>query len=572
MRKPLLILAALVPLAMLAALTFVVWGDRGHRAVHPAIRTKPLKPVTKQRLAADDLYAKRDLKAARKAYEAIIAKNAGSKDPKVQDEVASSRMRLGYVVAKTDGYAKAREVFLQAAKSYKGSGAMDPEFGRPDDQAAYQAAVCLAAEGKKAEARRELRQIVRERTKSPVIYLAFRRMQRLGDPNKAEEAEMQASIYKQEAWMKFETSVCGPKAIAYLLDLLGMPAKDYHEIAKMCGTNEHGTSLLAMRDTLRKLGLESEGLLLNRRDFAKVATPAIWLQQDHYVVLLRIDGDEALVYDSRLSDRRTVKLPPEDDATFTATVLTVRRPAAKTARTWAQPSPLARGAFDGEASKGVWSVLDCADQNRRSAAHDVGRRAYGVSGALLDCALLDCADQNRRPTAACGLRLAVGRVSDRASSDAPGAGALTGSAAVSAARFSWPIWRSALHAPPARARGDVPRSYRRPLSRNSDYRIFNVAFTDETSVPHGAAAGGCRLSVVGCWLVADRSISPAHPSPFTRRRRRLHPSPGAEGAFTPYVLRLAAGAFTPYVLRRGAAAQRRGAAANALPFEGRHPC
>lgn len=131
---------------------------------------RPLHPVTKERLKADDLYAKRDLKAAAKAYKAIIAQNERSKDKKAQDEVAAARMRLGYVLAKSDGYAKAREVFLAAAKSYKGTGAVDPEWGRLDDQAAYQAAVCLVGEGKKDEARNEFRQILKDRPLSPVVF------------------------------------------------------------------------------------------------------------------------------------------------------------------------------------------------------------------------------------------------------------------------------------------------------------------------------------------------------------------------------------------------------------------
>lgn len=323
MRRFPLLIGALVPIAMLAAIALVVFTDRSRRTAELP-RPAPLHPVTKERMEADELYAKRDLKAARKAYEAIIARNEHSGDKKAQDEVASARMHLGYVLAKTEGYAKAREVFLAAAKSYKGTGAMDPEYGRSDDQAAYQAAVCLVAEGKKDEARKEFRAIVKDRPKSPVIYQAFRRMQRLGDPNKGEQALMQASINTQESWMKFEMSVCGPKSIAYLLERLGKPAKDYHEIAKLCHTDEHGTTMQQMRDALRELGFKCEGLLVNRKDFAELATPAIWLDQDHYVVLLAVKKNTAEVYDSRYSDRCTVKLPDEDDASFSATVLVIQ--------------------------------------------------------------------------------------------------------------------------------------------------------------------------------------------------------------------------------------------------------
>jgi tetratricopeptide (TPR) repeat protein len=322
-RKLPLLIGALVPIALLVAIGVAVYAGHTH-GTDQASKRKPLHPVTIQRMEADKLYGKRDLKQARKAYEAIIAKNAAGKDKKAQDEVAAARMRLGYVVAKTEGYAKAREVFLIAAKSYKGSGAMSPEFGRPDDQAAYQAAVCLVAEGKKDEARKEFQKLVVERPKSPIIYLAFRRMQRLGDPNKEEEGQMQASIAKQEAWMKFEMSVCGPKAIVYLLERLGRPAKDYHEVAKLCGTTERGTDMQAMRDCLKQLGVETAGLMVNRRDFAELTVPALWLDKDHYVVLIGVKGTDAEVYDTRFANRTVVKLPPLDDPSFMATVLVVR--------------------------------------------------------------------------------------------------------------------------------------------------------------------------------------------------------------------------------------------------------
>jgi len=286
---------------------------------------RPLHRVTAERLEADKWYAKRDLAKAKKAYESIIERNANSKDKKAQDEVAAARMRVGYIVARTEGYAKAREVFLKAAEEYRGTHATDPEFGALDDQAAYQAAVCLAAQGKKEQAREEFKKIIKERPKSPVIYQAFRRLNRLGDPNKEEESLMQASIAKQEAWLRFEISVCGPKSIAYLLEKLGKPSKDYREIAKLCRTNDQGTTMQGMRDGLKALGVVTEGLMVNRKDFANLSLPAIWLDQDHYTVLTSIKGDTAMVFDTRFQCQRAVKLPDEDDPAFMATVLVIKK-------------------------------------------------------------------------------------------------------------------------------------------------------------------------------------------------------------------------------------------------------
>jgi tetratricopeptide (TPR) repeat protein len=327
-RKTHLLIGFLVPLLLLAALFGIIRPYGNVAPKHAGRRdANPLKLprlLLNQREAADQVFASGKPKEAIKAYADLVASHADSKDPNVQDQVARARMRIGYSHAKLKDFGAARKVFVETVAQYAGTDAIDPEFGSLPDQAAYQAAVCLAAQGKNKEARREFSKIVAERTKSPVIYQAFRRMQRLGDPNKEEEALLQASIAKQEAWMRFEASVCGPKTIAYLLPHLDLPQKDYKEIAKLCGTTETGTSMVGIRKGLKDLGVETDGLMLNRKDFAKLALPAIWLQDDHYTALLKIEGNTATVYDTRYASKRTVKLPPLDDPGFTATVLVIR--------------------------------------------------------------------------------------------------------------------------------------------------------------------------------------------------------------------------------------------------------
>lgn len=315
--------AALISVPVLLAAAGGIWLWKRHP--EPTKSVKPVNPVTLERLDADEYYAKRDMKGAKKAYQFIIEKHKNSNDKVAQDEVGAARMRLGYVVAKTEGYAKAREVFLTAAKEYKGTHSTNPEYGAIDDQAVYQAAVCLAAQGKKEEAREEFKKIIKERPKSPVIYQAFRRINRLGDPNKEVEQLMQTSIAKQEAWLRFEISVCGPKSIVYLLQILGKPAKDYKEIAKLCRTTDQGTTMQGMRDGLKALGIETTGLMVNRKDFANIELPALWLEQDHYTVLTSIKGNAAMVFDTRFQCQRTVKLPDGDDPSFMATVLVIKK-------------------------------------------------------------------------------------------------------------------------------------------------------------------------------------------------------------------------------------------------------
>ena len=89
---------------------------------------------------------------ARKAYTEFIGKYKASPDKQVQDQVGSARMRLAYATARDKDWEGARKIFKEAAAQYKGTDVVSASFGGIKDQALYQAAVCLSAEGKKAEA------------------------------------------------------------------------------------------------------------------------------------------------------------------------------------------------------------------------------------------------------------------------------------------------------------------------------------------------------------------------------------------------------------------------------------
>jgi hypothetical protein len=59
----------------------------------------------------------------------------------------------------------------------------------------------------------------------------------------------------------------------------------------------------------------------------------------------------------------------------------------------------------------------------------------------------------------------------------------------------------------ARAPGNASDLYRLPISINSDYRIFDVAFTDETSMLHSARPLASR----GSRIAASLSLRPPSP-------------------------------------------------------------
>jgi ABC-type bacteriocin/lantibiotic exporter with double-glycine peptidase domain len=57
--------------------------------------------------------------------------------------------------------------------------------------------------------------------------------------------------------------------------------------------------------------------------------PAILLDGDHYVALLKVEEDHARVYDPRLKSQTHHPLPPRDDPDYTATVLLFSDPETK---------------------------------------------------------------------------------------------------------------------------------------------------------------------------------------------------------------------------------------------------
>lgn len=287
--------------------------------------------AARERGDIDRLYASKP-EQAKERYTQFVGENAASADVEVRDQVGAARLRIGYLAAGQGDFASARQTFLETSEEHKDSEANSPEFGGLSDQAAYQAAVCLVAEGKKEEATQEFLAFIRERPLSPLVHACAVRLKRLGDPAAIKQAEslLQAATAKQEDRIRFESSVCGPKAIAFLLDkkLLQtkMASPGYEAIAKLCGTTDEGTTMAGMAKGLRAMGIDAHGAQLNRRDLAHVAMPAILLDGDHYLALLEVDTTHALVYDPVFRSKRRLKLPAKDVQAQLWTLLTFSKP------------------------------------------------------------------------------------------------------------------------------------------------------------------------------------------------------------------------------------------------------
>ena len=281
------------------------------------VPANPLKSQAEVRVAMEVQKSPRD----------FIARNQNSGDAKIQNFVTRARLVNAYDTAKKRDFGQARAEFIEASFKHKGTEAMNPDFGTLPDQAAYQAIVCLDAEGKKEEAKHEYRKFMQEHKLSPLIHACFRRLERLNGKNLPEdEALMQSGIEAQEKRIRFETSVCGPKCLEKILPLLGKESKGYKDLAKICGTTDKGTTMEGLKKGCESLGLKPIGLELNAADFGRMSKPFLWLQTDHYVAILEIQNGKAHLYDPRYNydDWRT--LPKANDASFRAVALAFEVP------------------------------------------------------------------------------------------------------------------------------------------------------------------------------------------------------------------------------------------------------
>ena len=285
-------------------------------------RPGPVEPVLAKKADAPRKLTLADLSKA-------VARGESSPDPLIKRAGIRAQMQLASQDAIRKDYSSAREKYADAEKKaleLKVPGEkepMDPAFGSQSDQGAYQAIVCLAAEGHKDEALNQFRKFIKERPLSPLCKAAHERIVRLvGKATAEDDALFQSAIDAQDKDARYEMAMCGPKVLERILPLLGKENVGYLELAKECGTtSERGTTMDGLRRALRSRGVESVGLELNRSDFAKLVCPVVLLSTDHYVAVLEIKESSVRVYDPRYNAEITQTLPPMTDANFRATVL-----------------------------------------------------------------------------------------------------------------------------------------------------------------------------------------------------------------------------------------------------------
>ncbi len=104
-------------------------------------------------------------------------------------------------------------------------------------------------------------------------------------------------LFSRPAGSGADSVDCGPRCLQMVLQRYGL-RPSLEELAACSGLSENGTSMLGLRDCVRRYGLTAEGWRIVPEDLAGVPLPAIvHLDDRHFAVLEEVDGDRVRLTD-----------------------------------------------------------------------------------------------------------------------------------------------------------------------------------------------------------------------------------------------------------------------------------
>jgi hypothetical protein len=266
----------------------------------------------------------------------VIRSASSSQDPALKQQAARARWVHAFAAARRKDLPVARERFALL----RAEAARLPDKGKPEaklgenpptleEEGAYQHAVLTAALGEESAAEREFIAFMREYPESPLVHAAVKRIARMHGGNIPPEADAawkaaMATVQARERKRQREASMCGPEVLAELLDRLRRPegekerlregarggegergeSREIGRLAKELGTDEHGTSLKALQEALKRRGIVSKGLKLTWAGLRKQRLPMVALvKPGHYVIVEAAPADFVRVWDPEAGGR-----------------------------------------------------------------------------------------------------------------------------------------------------------------------------------------------------------------------------------------------------------------------------
>jgi ABC-type bacteriocin/lantibiotic exporter with double-glycine peptidase domain len=99
---------------------------------------------------------------------------------------------------------------------------------------------------------------------------------------------------------------CGPRALLLLCQRAGVRA-DLADLRREAGTTAQGTTLAGLAQAARAHGFRAQGVQMNPQALSELSRPALaWVEADHYVAVLSVNGDQATIYDPNQPKEETI--------------------------------------------------------------------------------------------------------------------------------------------------------------------------------------------------------------------------------------------------------------------------
>ncbi len=304
------------------------------------LKTLPLNQIQQRQLFAegDELFRKGHYRQARIAYQKVlIAIEAKRREflrrtektlrKVTEDEwdeerirqhlgelAAWTRWRIAYSFARQKRWDEAIAAFRELLTHYDGTWQFRPTqpYALPE-RALFQIACCYRGkmrEAKDPKERERLRQkainafceVMVQFPDSPISVLAARAITDLNGgklPERAGRLYYQVLKRDEEERRRQEQlfALCGPAALYWLLKThfpnLLLPSID--GIAQRTKTDETGTSLFALKQVAKQLGVRTSALEVTFDGLKEIPLPALLLFHSHYVVVTKVSDQEITI-------------------------------------------------------------------------------------------------------------------------------------------------------------------------------------------------------------------------------------------------------------------------------------
>lgn len=99
---------------------------------------------------------------------------------------------------------------------------------------------------------------------------------------------------------------CGPRALLLVCKHEGVQA-NLTALTREAGTTARGTTMAGMAQAARAHGFRAVGVQVDPQALSQLASPALaWVEADHYVAVLSVDHDQAVIHDPNQPKEETI--------------------------------------------------------------------------------------------------------------------------------------------------------------------------------------------------------------------------------------------------------------------------